>query len=114
MAISQLIPKDTKLSMIMTFPDGSTLNCDVEVVHVMPKDRLFIHGLMFLNLSPEMSAWIESLSNDYLNCESRIQSAAENVCTRDCSFFKMCVKPEKLDPLPESTVALYLQFEKKL
>lgn len=111
-AIRQIIPQQTELALTVLFPDGSTLESLIEVVHVIPKGRYYLHGVKFLTLAPEMAARIDAMSTDYLECETRIQKAKGPVCVRECAFFKMCTKREKLDPVPAQGNRLTLRFEK--
>src|SRR5690349_20851920 len=52
MLIGQIIPQGTRLTLSLTFPDHSTLKTEIEIVHTMPRDRNYIHGVQFLSLDP--------------------------------------------------------------
>lgn len=112
-AIRQVIPEKTELALTIQFPDGTTLESIVEVVHAIPRGHYYLHGFKFLTLAQEKAEWIDKMSTDYLSCEARIQSKAKDVCQRECAFFKMCTKREKLEPATAGKGVLTIQLEKR-
>ena len=108
--ITELIPQETMLNLKITFPDQSVIDSLIKVRRVAERGRSHVHGIEFLTLPAEMAEKIQKMSNDYVNCESRIQSGARDVCRTDCAFFTMCNKKEKLNPVVNVN-ALSLTFE---
>jgi hypothetical protein len=51
------------------------------------------------------------MSNDYINCETRISEKKLDVCRMDCAFYSMCSKPEKLNPVVNIDFALEVAFK---
>lgn len=107
--ISHIIPQDTVLHLKLTFPDHSILETDTQVKHMVPRGRGYLHGIEFLNLDALVVERIKRMSNDYIDCESRIQAKALEVCKgAECAFFTMCTKPER------SNLILSLRTENSL
>jgi hypothetical protein len=108
--INEMIPQETMLNLKITFPDHSVIDSIVKVRRVAERGRSHLHGIEFLTLGAEMAEKIEKMSSDYINCETRIRSGQKEVCRTDCSFFTMCGKKEKLNPVV-NVDALALSFE---
>jgi hypothetical protein len=109
--IGEIIPQETFLTMLLTFPDHSTIESVIKVRHVLPRGRAFLHGIEFLNPPQIMVEKISRMSEDYIDCESRIQSKAAEVCRTNCAFFTMCSKPERLNPVLDVNTSLELAFK---
>ncbi len=111
MLISQIIPQGTKLQLTVTFPDRSILKTDIEIVHVMPRDRHYVHGVQFLSLDPMWIDRLTKMSADFIDCEQRIQRNDLNPCTgTSCAFFTMCNKPQRTDLLVGIDDGLLVEF----
>jgi len=108
--INELIPLGTRLEMDLKFPDQTEMGTLVEVKHALPKDRKYLHGFEFLSIPAHLSEKLEKMSHDYIDCEGRIQNEAQEICRTDCSFFSLCKKPQKCEPVFDIDVALELAF----
>lgn len=114
--IGQIIPQGTRLQLKLTFPDHTILKSDTQVKHTIPRARSYLHGLEFLTLDALTAERINRMSNDYIDCESRIHAAAPEICKgTDCAFFSMCTKPERqdliLNPGPDDIFTLDFQHK---
>ena len=65
----------------------------------------------FLSISSEMRDKIIQMSSDYIDCETRIQEKAENICRENCTFYSMCTKPQRLNVMFNVNAALELAFK---
>jgi len=109
--IDEIIPQKSKLDLELKFPDGSIIHCIIEVKHVLPREKKFLHGIEFLTLPSYLAQKIDKLSNDYIDCETRIQEKAAEICRSDCSFFNLCQKPQRREPpIFDVNTALELAF----
>jgi hypothetical protein len=99
------------LNLLLTFPDHSKLNTIVNVRHVIPRGRLFMHGIEFLDPPMLMTERITKMSNDYIDCDARIQSKATEICKTDCAFFTMCTKEQRIDPVFDPKMSLEIAFQ---
>jgi len=101
--MKEVIPAGTNLFLTVRFPDLTVMGCSIQVKRMMPRDNAYLHGIEFIDSSPEMQDRIEQMSRDYVDCESRIQMKKIDVCTQYCSFYAMCSKSHKkeqsLDPI---------------
>jgi len=110
--ISELIPLKSKLHLVMRFPDKTTMKCNIEVRHAQPRDRDFLHGFKFLNLPYYIGNKIDTMSNDYIDCETRIQKKESEICISKCTFYNMCTKSQRKEPvLFDVDMALELAFK---
>jgi PilZ domain len=109
--MNEIIPQKTKLSIGITFPNQTPLQCKAEVKRVVPRGKKYLIGFEFLNLPTEWVDKIERMSTDYIDCESRIQKGETEVCETNCSFFSMCNKVQRREPLVEVDVALEMAFK---
>lgn len=111
MLINQIIPQNTRLTLTLTFPDQMAMQTETEVKHVIPRDKLFLHGLEFLALDPTWADRIARMSADYVDCEQRISSNSLTPCTgSECSLFNMCSKPERTNLIVNLDEDLLLAF----
>ena len=110
--IEELIPQKTKLSLTIGFPDRTELKTFVVVRHATLRGRAYIHGFEFINLPSYLENKIDNMSNDYIDCETRIQNKEKEVCRSDCAFYNLCAKPQKKEPvLLDVNMALELAFK---
>lgn len=108
--LDKIIPQGTNLHLEITFPDRSKIDCDVQVRHLAPWNGRHLHGFEFLNLPSVIAERIDRMSNDYIDCETRIVNEATEVCRSECAFFSICNKPEKVSPIFNPDVILELAF----
>lgn len=109
--IHEIIPQDSILNLSLTFPDHSKLNTIVCVRHVIPKGRLFMHGIEFLDPPMNMTERITKMSTDYIDCDTRIQTKAAEICKTNCAFFTMCTKEQRIDPVFDPKMSLEIAFQ---
>lgn len=98
--LPDLIPKDVFLKMKLTFPGVLTVESVVKVRHIVKQGRGvdFLHGIEFLNPSPDMIKGIEALEKDILSCNDRFKQRLLDVCVPDCSFYSLCTRPQRRHP----------------
>ena len=104
--MQEIIPQKTKLGLSITFPDKSVLDCKMEVKRVVPNGKKYLIGFEFLNISSDWEEKIERMSSNYIDCESRIQKQETDVCHSECSFYPMCKKEQRHEPVLNIDAAL--------
>jgi hypothetical protein len=109
--IEEVIPHGTFLNLKLTFPDHSHIESIVCVRHVVPKGQSLLHGFEFLTLDSNGKERLDRMSNDFIDCESRIQSESQEICHTNCAFFSMCAKKEKINPVLDVEKDIELTFE---
>jgi hypothetical protein len=94
--ISDFIPKNVFLKMAMVLPDGFKLESVVTVKRVVKQggERDYLHGIEFLNPSPEMVEHIELMAADILACNGRTMGGEKEICVDSCSLRKICKRPQ--------------------
>jgi hypothetical protein len=109
--LDEVIPLNTRLQVTIRFPDQNVVDATAQVRRIVPKDNKYLMGLEFQFISEEMCQRIDKMSNDYINCETRISEKKLDVCRMDCAFYSMCSKPEKLNPVVNIDFALEVAFK---
>lgn len=109
--IDMVIPQGTNVHIEALFADRFKIDCDAQIKHVIPRNRSFLHGFEFLNLSVPVGERIQKMSMDYIDCETRIDNKMTEVCQSNCAFFSLCNKPERLNPVMETKFFLELAFK---
>jgi c-di-GMP-binding flagellar brake protein YcgR len=111
LVIDEVIPLNTKLQMSITFPDHTVVQGTGQIRRIVPKGAKYLIGVEFQFVAEEMSARIDKMSTDYIDCETRIAEKKAEVCRMDCAFYSMCQKTQKLNPTLDVDVALELAFK---
>jgi hypothetical protein len=111
LVIDEVIPLNTRLNMKMTFPDQTKIDATVQVRRLVPKENgKYLLGMEFTVIADEAKEKIDHMSGDYIDCETRIQEKAVDICRAECSFYSMCNKPCK-KPAVDHQAALELAFQ---
>jgi len=93
-----LIPKKVFLKMSMTLPDGFSIESVITVRHVTKQKNHddFLHGIEFMNLSPEMTERIQRMATEILACNDRTQRMASSICVQECTLNQICKRPQRV------------------
>jgi hypothetical protein len=96
--ISDLIPKNIFLKMTMTLPDGFRIESVVTVRRIIKQGHHndFLHGMEFLNPSPEMITRIEMMAKDILACNQRTKEGSREICVSNCALTQICKRPQRI------------------
>ncbi len=110
-----LIPKNVFLKMTMLLPDGFTMESVVTVRRIVRQGHHndFLHGLEFLNPSPEMIVRIELMAKDILACNRRTQQGAPEICVSGCQLSQICKRPQKIEKNVRPALIEFTQALKK-
>jgi hypothetical protein len=94
--IPDLIPKNVFLKMTMILPDDFKLESVVTVRRIIKQGREndYLHGIEFLNPSPEMIEHIEKVSADILSCNERTKKDGKEICVDACGLRSVCKRPQ--------------------
>lgn len=97
--IPGLIPKKVFLRMKMILPDGFLLESIVTVRRVIQQGRSndFLHGIEFLNPSPEMIEHIEEIAKKIFACNERTREKANEICLDTCQLRQICKRPQCIE-----------------
>lgn len=93
-----IIPRNVLLKMNMTLADGYLIDSVITVKHVMKQGHHndFLHGIEFLNPSPEMIKHIEDMAKDILACNQRTKHLSAEICVDDCIISQICRRPQRV------------------
>lgn len=109
--IDEVIPLNTKLKIVIGFPNQWKIEGTAQVRRLVPMKNKYMIGLEFHVLPEGVQERINKMSTDYIDCEARIQEKKKDVCKIDCAFFSMCTKKQKLEPIVNLDVALEVAFQ---
>ena len=111
--LSELIPKKMMMRMKLTFKDGSTVESVVLVRRAYPKSHggAYIHGLEFLNLSPEDVERLEGMAADCLDCDNRVKQAAPEICKSGCRFSPLCLRAQRRGGAKEPATVEFVNLD---
>jgi len=109
--IEEMIPKDTKLQLELTFPDHSVLESKVRICYAVGKEGGFLIGLEFKEIPDFMREKISRMTGDFLDCEKRIRLEEKKLCRLECAFFNICDKPQKTKMQKELDTTLHMKLE---
>jgi len=77
--------------------DGLKLK-DVEgkIVRVEGKEKTYLIVISFTKIRPEVKKHINMMADAFDLCETRRMMGEENICSTECSYYKLCAKPIKV------------------
>lgn len=73
-----------------------------EIVRVHRKGETYQVAVQFKEFQQEWSHLVEKLVKAYNVCEERLNQGDRRFCFKDCAFFSLCQKDEKLRVFPKS------------
>ena len=88
-------PHARKFDMVLSLPGLSHVPIEAKVVRVLPKGQTYNVGIEFTKISKKHQNLILSMSQDHLDCETRIMLKLPEVCVKTCTFNALCGKPQK-------------------
>ncbi len=88
-------PHARKLDMVLSLPGLSRVPVEATVVRVLPKGQTYNVGIKFTKISKKHQTLILNMSQDHLDCETRIALKLPEVCVKTCTFHALCAKPHK-------------------
>jgi hypothetical protein len=93
--LTEALPKKVFLKMTLRLPDGFVIESVVTVCRIVSCGTAgFLHGIEFLNPSPESMEKIDAMARDSVACNGRICAGAAEVCQSTCSLLNICKKQE--------------------
>ena len=77
--------------------DGLKLK-DVEgkIVRVEGKEKTYLIVISFTKIKAEVKKRINMMADAFDLCETRRMMGEENICSAECSYYRLCAKPIKV------------------
>ncbi|MCX7641579.1 MAG: PilZ domain-containing protein [Elusimicrobiales bacterium] len=66
-----------------------------KIAWIRKKGEVYMMGISFTEISKENANKINSMANDYLDCDIRISLKLPDVCDEKCRAHILCNKPQK-------------------
>lgn len=90
------IPKDSNLSLYLDLPNIHTKQIKGKIIRAIKKAVMYELAIEFIQIDTLDSKKINRIAIDYTDCENKINLGAKDVCRRECSYFSLCDKNNKL------------------
>lgn len=90
------LPKDSNLTLSFHLPNIETQPIQGKIIRVKQKAVMYEIAIEFLQIDTLDSKRINRIAIDYNDCENKIALGAKDVCRKECSYFDLCDKVNKL------------------
>ncbi|MCX7905909.1 MAG: PilZ domain-containing protein [Elusimicrobiales bacterium] len=87
-------PHAKELNMILNLGKES-IPIKGKIAWIKKKGEVYMIGISFTEISKENANKINSMANDYLDCDIRISLKLPDVCDEKCKAHILCNKPQK-------------------
>jgi hypothetical protein len=91
------IETGTKIITYLIFEGLNTGPIEGKVVWVITKGESWRVGIAFTKIEKTDFDKINSIAQDYIDCETQISMKIKNICYNSCKYWPLCNKPIKLD-----------------
>lgn len=88
-------PKTKTLEMVLSLPGLSEMPVEGKVVRIHARGQTFNVGIAFTRISKKHRAEIDEMAQHHLDCETRLSLKLPEACVPDCTFHRLCAKPQK-------------------
>jgi len=86
----------TQLFMTLNLPGVDNVKIIGMAVRVEQKGESYLAGIKFIKIPHMAKTQINRIANDFNDCELKLSFGIQDVCTRSCSYFLLCEKPQKI------------------
>ena len=90
------LPKDLNLSLSLDLPNIHTKQIQGKIIRTTKKAVMYEIAIEFVQIDTLDSKKINRIAIDYTDCENKIALGAKDVCRKECSYFELCDKENKL------------------
>lgn len=89
-------PHTKELNMILNIGKDS-IPVKGKIAWIRKKSEVYMVGIAFTNISKENASKINSIAEDYLDCDIKISLKLPDVCHEKCKAHLLCNKPQKIE-----------------
>lgn len=93
-------PRARQFEIDLHLPGLRHIPVSAKVLWVHTKGETYMVGMAFVKISKKDLQYLESMSQDYMDCETRIELSLPEACVPDCHFHRLCKKPQKAPHWP--------------
>jgi len=90
------IPKDSNLALSLDLPNIHTRQIKGKIIRATKKAVMYEIAIEFMQIDTLDSKRINRIAIDYNDCENKIALGAQDVCRKECSYFDLCDKVNKM------------------
>lgn len=88
-------PKTTNIDLVLNLPGVGEIPVKGKIAWMRTKGEVFLIGIEFLDISDKAKKRINSMAEDYEDCNTRIMLKLPDVCTHTCTANGLCNKAQK-------------------
>lgn len=92
-------PFSGNIELTLDMPALGSVDIKGKTAWVKKRDAVFTIGIEFLEISPEATAKIKVMAEDFADCDTRILLKLPEVCVAECKAHLLCNKIQKDDTL---------------
>lgn len=90
------LPNNSDLTLTFDLANIQTKPIKGKIIRATQKAVMYELAIQFLQIDTLDSKKINRIAIDYNDCENKIDLGAQDVCKRECSYFDLCDKDQKL------------------
>ncbi len=90
------IPENTEVCLALDLPSLDIKQVFGKVIRTKQKSIMWELGIQFTEINTLDSKKINRIAIDYIDCENKIALGAQDVCRKECSYYSLCDKKQKI------------------
>ena len=90
------IPENTEVCLALDLPSLDIKQVFGKVIRTKQKSIMWELGIQFTQINTLDSKKINRIAIDYIDCENKIALGAQDVCRKECSYYSLCDKKQKI------------------
>lgn len=90
------IPVNAEVSLMINIPKMETKKILGRVIRSKFKNTMWEIGLEFIEIDTLDSKKINRMAIDFNDCETKIALGALDICKKECSYYVLCDKKQKI------------------
>ncbi|MDD5021887.1 MAG: PilZ domain-containing protein [Endomicrobiaceae bacterium] len=90
------MPIKKEVSLMINIPKMETKPISGEVIRSKLKNSMWEIGIEFRNIDTLDSKKINRMAIDFTDCETKITLGAIDICKKECSYYVLCDKKQKI------------------
>lgn len=93
-------PHAKRFEMDLNLPGLPHIPVTAKVLWVHTKGSTYAMGMSFVKIAKKDMQALKAMVQDFQDCETRISLNLPESCVPDCSFHRLCEKPQKAPHFP--------------
>ncbi|MDD2524215.1 MAG: PilZ domain-containing protein [Endomicrobiia bacterium] len=90
------IPEKVEVCLALDIPTISTKQIYGKIIRVKSKSIMWEIGILFTEIDTLDSKKINRVAVEFTDCDNKIALGAQDVCKKECSYYFLCNKKQKI------------------